>query len=270
MEKERKKRTAGDIIRYVIMAAALCVFCYSGFQLFTIYREYKAGTDEYSALEEKYILEENGRLEQIETAAALEPGETIPTMKNPIDFDGLKQINKDIIAWISVGAIDISYPVAQGEDNDYYLHHTFEDQENIAGCIFMDYECEKDFSDPNTIIYGHNMRNESMFGRLKKFREEETFNKDAYFWIYTPEYIYRYEIFSCQEVGATSETYQLQFDDKKKFQEYIDSAFERSVLVRDIEVTAEDKIVTLSTCTGNAATRFLVQGKLLETYKAVK
>ena len=73
----------------------------------------------------------------------------------------------------------------------------------------------------------------------------------------------------CQEVGATSETYQLQFSDKKKFQEYIDSCFERSVLKRDIEVTSDDKIVTLSTCTGNSETRFLVQGKLIETYKAV-
>ena len=91
----------------------------------------------------------------------------------------------------------------------------------------------------------------------------------AYFWVYTPEKIYKYEIFSCQEVGATSETYQIQFSDKKKFQEYIDSCFERSVLKRDIEVTSDDKIVTLSTCTGNSETRFLVQGKLIETYKAV-
>ena len=246
------------------MVIALCVFCYSGYRLVMIYMEYKAGTDEYSALEEKYILKDTVSTE----SAGAEDNE--PTMKNPIDFDGLKQINSDIIAWISVGAIDISYPVAQGEDNDYYLHHTFEDQENIAGCIFMDYECDKNFTDSHTIIYGHNMRNESMFGKLKKFKDEDVFNSDAFFWIYTPEKIYRYEIFACQEVGATSATYQHQFDDKEKFQEYIDTTFAESILIRDIEVTSEDKIVTLSTCTGNAATRFVVQGKLLETYKAVK
>ena len=133
----------------------------------------------------------------------------------------------------------------------------------------MDHGCKKDFSDPNTIIYGHNMRNLSMFGKLKQFRDQAVFDSDAYFWVYTPEKIYKYEIFSCQEVGATSETYQLQFSDKKKFQEYIDSCFERSVLKRDIEVTSDDKIVTLSTCTGNSETRFLVQGKLIEAYKAV-
>ena len=93
--------------------------------MLSIYQEYKKGSDEYHALENKYI-----------------------------------------VAWLRVGAIDISYPVTQGKDNDYYLHNTFENQPNIAGCIFMDHGCKKDFSDPNTIIYGHNMRNLSMFGKL--------------------------------------------------------------------------------------------------------
>lgn len=265
-EQKKRKRSAGDIVRCIVMIAAICVFCYSGYRLVMIYFEYKAGTDEYSELEEKYI-EEDGEFEKVVIPSKKNEE---PSMKNPIDFDGLRQINKDIIAWLKVDAIDISYPVAQGEDNDHYLHYTFEDKENIAGCIFMDYECAKDLTDPNTIIYGHNMRNESMFGKLKKFREEETFNKDAYFWIYTPKRIFKYEIFSCQEVGATSETYQLQFDDKKTFQEYIDNSMKNSILIREIEVTSKDRIVTLSTCTGNSATRFLVQGKLVETYKSVK
>ena len=239
-ENKKKKRTAGDVIRTLIMIVALGVFCYSGYQLLSIYQEYKKGSDEYHALENKYI-DEKGMFEEINTDAAE------PTMKNPIDFAGLKAVNEDIIAWLKVGVIDISYPVTQG----------------------MDHGCKKDFSDPNTIIYGHNMRNLSMFGKLKQFRDQAVFDSDAYFWVYTPEKIYKYEIFSCQEVGATSETYQLQFSDKKKFQEYIDSCFERSVLKRDIEVTSDDKIVTLSTCTGNSETRFLVQGKLIETYKAV-
>lgn len=260
---ENKKKRVGVIIRYVVMAAALCVFCYSGYQLFHIYMEYKQGEEEYAALEDKYILEEAGVFENTPEAEG-------PTMVNPIDFDGLLKVNDEIIGWLAVGAIGISYPVTQGEDNDYYLHYTFEKKENTAGCIFMDAACKKDFSDPNTIIYGHNMRNESMFGRLKKFRDQETFEADRYFWIYTPDKVYQYDIFSCQEVGAQSETYQLQFDDKDTFQKYIDSCFERSIVRREIEVTSDDKIVTLSTCTGNSATRFLVQGKLVQTYQAVK
>ena len=99
-ENKKKKRTAGDVIRTLIMIVALGVFCYSGFQLLSIYQEYKKGSDEYSALEKKYI-DEKGMLEEIEAEE--------PTMKNPIDFTGLKSLNKDIIAWLKVGAIAVSY-----------------------------------------------------------------------------------------------------------------------------------------------------------------
>ena len=111
-ENKKKKRTAGDVIRTLIMIVALGVFCYSGYQLLSIYQEYKKGSDEYHALENKYI-DEKGMFEEINTDAAE------PTMKNPIDFAGLKAVNEDIIAWLKVGAIDISYPVTQGKDNDY-------------------------------------------------------------------------------------------------------------------------------------------------------
>ena len=90
-ENKKKKRTAGDVIRTLIMIVALGVFCYSGYQLLSIYQEYKKGSDEYHALENKYI-DEKGMFEEINTDAAE------PTMKNPIDFAGLKAVNEDIIA----------------------------------------------------------------------------------------------------------------------------------------------------------------------------
>ena len=105
-ENKKKKRTAGDVIRTLIMIVALGVFCYSGYQLLSIYQEYKKGSDEYHALENKYI-DEKGMFEEINTDAAE------PTMKNPIDFAGLKAVNEDIIAWLKVGAIDISYKLSR-------------------------------------------------------------------------------------------------------------------------------------------------------------
>lgn len=204
-----------------------------------------------------------------------ERGETIvrsyPVMVNPVDFDGLHEVNEDIIGWLRVNALDISYPIAQSTDNDYYLHRTFEKVENFAGCIFMEYQNSSDFSDKNTIIYGHNMKNGSMFGTLRKFYEEGVYEKAPYFWIYTPDKIYRYDIFSCGEVEATGRAYQITFADDDDFLNYIDEAFLRSVVDNsEIEMDAEDKIVTLSTCTGNEATRFVVQGKLARTYKSAK
>ena len=262
-EKKKKKITVGGIFRLLIIIIALGVFCYSGYQLLTIYLEYKKGSDEYSSLEQQYILSGEGA-EEVDKVS----GE--PVMKNPVDFDSLKKINTEIIGWLNVEAMDISYPVTQSKDNDFYLHRTFEKTYNFAGCIFLDYESKKDFSDRNSIIYGHNMKNGSMFGKLKKFYQEGVYEESPYFWIYTPDKIYKYEIFSCQEVGATSKTYQLEFRNDKDFMEYIKNAFEKSVVKSDIEVDKDDKIVTLSTCTGNDATRFIVQGKLINTYLSKK
>lgn len=190
-----------------------------------------------------------------------------PVLKNPVDFESLKKVNEDIIGWIRVNALDISYPIAQSTNNDYYLHRTFERVDNFAGCIFMEYQNHSDFSDKNTIIYGHNMKNGSMFGTLRKFYEDEVYEKAPYFWIYTPDKIYRYDIFSCAEVAVDSLAYQITFSEEGSFEKYIDDAYSRSVVKgNDIKVTAEDKIVTLSTCTGNESTRFIVQGKLSKTY----
>ena len=220
-----------------------------------------------------------------------------PVLKNPVDFESLKKVNEDIIGWIRVNALDISYPIAQSTDNDYYLHRTFERVDNFAGCIFMEYQNHSDFSDKHTfgqeenaagtlfvdsnitdgmdarhvIIYGHNMKNGSMFGTLRKFYEDEVYEKAPYFWIYTPDKIYRYDIFSCAEVAVDSLAYQITFSEEGSFEKYIDDAYSRSVVKgNDIKVTAEDKIVTLSTCTGNESTRFIVQGKLSKTYWSKK
>ena len=194
-----------------------------------------------------------------------------PVLKNPVDFESLKKVNEDIIGWIRVNALDISYPIAQSTNNDYYLHRTFERVDNFAGCIFMEYQNHSDFSDKNTIIYGHNMKNGSMFGTLRKFYEDEVYEKAPYFWIYTPDKIYRYDIFSCAEVAVDSLAYQITFSEEGSFEKYIDDAYSRSVVKgNDIKVTAEDKIVTLSTCTGNESTRFIVQGKLSKTYWSKK
>lgn len=262
--KKKKKRTVGDLIRTVILIAALAVFCYSGYQLFHIYMVYKEGKDEYASLEKQYV-----DIDIRETPAVPQEMEGELVMQSPVDFDSLKEVNPEIIGWLYVEALDISYPIAQGEDNDYYLHNTFERTPNIAGCIFLDCENKKKFTDRNSVIYGHNMKNQSMFGKLKQFKEG-AFDESPYFWVYTPDQIYKYEIFACHDVGYTSKTYQLTFEDDQDFMDYIKEAFDNSVVSSDASVSEEDTVVTLSTCTGVETTRFIVQGKRIETYKALK
>lgn len=169
-----------------------------------------------------------------------------------------------MISWIYVDALpDISYPIVQGKDNQTYLHQTYEKNYNFAGTIFVDYENGRDFNDCNTLVYGHNMKNGSMFGHLKKFTEDEKlYNNDRYFWILTPDKNYRYEIISAYTTGVNSDTYTLFKGPGEEFEEYLKKIKSYSdIKTEDTELTIKDKIVTLSTCTGNESTRFVVQGK---------
>lgn len=203
-----------------------------------------------------------------ETAAVEENGRrvVVPVMKNPIDFAELQRVNEDIVGWLKIRALDISYPVVQGEDNDFYLHRTFEKTDNFAGCLFFNCDNKADLTDQNTIVYGHNMRDGSMFGKLKKFREDGVFEKSKFFWIFTPKFVYQYRIFSASVVDKVGITYQTSFRDEE-FDDYIKTAFENSEVDNTgVEVTKDDRIVTLSTCTGDDATRFVVLGKLAQVY----
>ena len=286
MSRRRKRtKTLGDVIRLIVMLAALAVFLYSGYTLYGFYKEYKKSSDEYDNLENSYAVDQEQESENIdnledddalqsisgqEVRTVLEDGEekTLPVLKNPIDFTQLLSVNSDIVGWLRIRALDISYPVVQGKDNDYYLHRTFEKTDNFAGCLFVNSYNMGDFTDQNTIIYGHNMKNGSMFGKLKNFSDPEVFKKSRYFWIFTPDFIYQYRIFSASVVDKTGLTYQISFTDDE-FDQFISRAYSNSVVDnQDVTVTKEDRIVTLSTCTGDDSTRFVVMGKLAQIYAA--
>ena len=265
--KPKKKKTAGDVLLTIILIVAIGVFCYAAFNLFHIFTEYKKGTDEYNQIQQMAVTSRNP--EEIEEAE--EKKEEENTLKAPIevDFASLKAVNDDVIGWIYVEALadTINYPVVQGDDNSTYLHTTYEGNYNFAGTIFVDYENSADFSDCNTLIYGHNMKNGSMFAQLKKFANEpEVYEKSKYFWILTPEADYRYEIVAAYTTGVSSDTYTLFKGPGKEFQSYLEKIKSYSAIETTVrEMTIKDKIVTLSTCTGNDATRFVVQGVCVDT-----
>ena len=108
-------------------------------------------------------------------------------MPPQVDFNGLKAINPEVIGWIQIEGTSISYPIMKGKDNDYYLKHTFEGNYNAAGSIFIDYTNNSNFEDCNTIIYGHNMKNGSMFGLLRKHFKDRESVPGRYIWICTPD-----------------------------------------------------------------------------------
>ena len=294
---------AGTFLITLLLVIAVGVFAYSGWRLYNYYRAYKQGTDEYSELNEEYVkpaepaaadtqketeassassgaevltdltsLENpTARSEILEGAnreSTVENGQTkeLPKLKNPVDFAQLQNINPEVIGWIRVGSVNISYPVAQAKDNDYYLHRTFKKVDNFAGCIFENCNNSPFFTDQNTIIYGHNMKNGSMFGQLKKFKEQETFDKNPYFWMFTKDFIYQYRIFSSSVVSKIGDPYITRFSDED-FQKFIEKSISSSeIKCGDVSVTTDDRIMTLSTCTGDDATRRILQGVLVQVY----
>lgn len=261
-KKKKKKKRAGDIVLTLVLIVAVAVFCYAAYNLYHIYIEYKKGTDEYNHIAQMAVT-------QRDPDAPKEPEEP-EGLRAPIevDFASLKAVNEDVIGWIYMEALeDVSYPIVQGKDNNTYLHTTYEGNYNFAGTIFMDYENKADFSDCNTLVYGHNMKNGSMFGRLRDYvQKDEVYEKSRYFWILTPGKAYRYEIISAYTTSVTSDTYTLFKGPGEEFLEYLDIIKNYSEIKTNAEnLNIKDKIVTLSTCTGNEATRFVVQGKRVDT-----
>ena len=260
-QPEQKKKKKSDVLLTIALIAAIVVFCYAAFNLYHIYTEYKKGTDEYNQIEEMAVTERDADSAEVAGPNA--------QLKPPIevDFDKLKSVNEDVVGWIYVDALpDISYPIVKGKDNQTYLHQTYEKNYNFAGTIFVDYENSGDFSDCNTLVYGHNMKNGSMFGHLKKFREDDKlYKQDKYFWILTPERNYRYEIITAYTTGVNSDTYTLFKGPGEEFEKYLETIKGYSeIQTDDTDLTIKDKIVTLSTCTGNESTRFVVQGKRVD------
>lgn len=271
----KKKGRAGDLVLTMILIVAMGVFVYAAYNLYHIYTEYKKGTDEYNSIEQMAVKERapdkiTRAPEEDSTLVEMEPE---PTLTPPleIDFDALTSVNEDVVGWIYVEAIDtINYPVVKGEDNEEYLHTTYEGTYNFAGTIFIDCDNARDFSDCNTMVYGHNMKNGSMFGQLKDFvSKPETFQKSRYFWIFTPEKDYRYEIISAYTAKVDGDTYTLFKGPGKEFERYLNKIVGYSEIQTDPgTLSMMDRVVTLSTCTGNQATRFVVQGKLVDELDA--
>lgn len=264
-QPEQKKKKKSDVLLTIALIVAIAVFCYAAFNLYHIYTEYKKGTDEYNQIEEMAVTERDA-----DSGEAAGPN---AQLKPPIevDFDKLKSVNEDVVGWIYVDALpDISYPIVKGKDNQTYLHQTYEKNYNFAGTIFVDYENSGDFSDCNTLVYGHNMKNGSMFGHLKKFREDDRlYKQDKYFWILTPERNYRYEIITAYTTGVNSDTYTLFKGPGEEFEKYLETIKGYSeIQTDDTDLTIKDRIVTLSTCTGNESTRFVVQGKRVDAEDA--
>ena len=167
-----------------------------------------------------------------------------------IDLHALREVNPDVVGWIFLPNSMINYPLMQGDDNQFYLEHTWEGNENPYGSIFLETRNNPDLTDFNTIIYGHNMLNGSMFAGLSNYAYQWHWEWNRYVYIVTDSGILRYEIFSSYFADVDSATYGLSFHQPETREAYIVHAMESSQIDTGITPEITDRIITLSTCTG--------------------
>lgn len=184
-----------------------------------------------------------------------------------IDFAGLQKKAPDAYAWIRIPDTRIDYPICQSEtDNAYYLSHTAQKEDRFEGAIFTENYNSKDFTDPVTVIYGHNMKNGSMFADLHQFSDKDFFEKHPTFTIETADGRLNCRVFAAYTADNRHLLKNYDFSSREVYASYLKSIFQIKDMSANIDdtvtVTPDDRIVVLSTCTGDHSTRFLVQAKI--------
>ena len=196
----------------------------------------------------------------------IEPIEEKQEVKYNIDFKTLRETNNDTVAYIKVNNTNIDYVVVKGNDNSYYLKHNFEKKWNVSGWIFADYHNKFDESDKNIIIFGHNTRDGSMFGTLKNTLNENWYKNEENqkIVLVTENGTYYYQVFSTYSIKPEDYYINTEFKNNAEFDNFIKKLKSRSVYDYGIEVSGEDKILTLSSCIGDGTKRVVLHAKLIE------
>ena len=167
-----------------------------------------------------------------------------------IDLDALREVNPDVIGWIRIPGTKVDYPLLQGQDNDYYLKHTWDGKENSVGSIFMEHRNSPELTDFNTIVYGHNMNDGSMFANIRRYATDWYRQRHPYVYIAGPAGVYRYEVFSSYQAAVDSPAYGLSFHQDKTRADFLGTAIRDSQADFGIRPELTDRVLTLSTCSG--------------------
>lgn len=194
-------------------------------------------------------------------APAQEPLEENAQFLLELDVDALRQTNGDVLGWIYIPDSVINYPLMAFGNNETGLHQSWDGSRSSAGSIFLEGKNRRDFSDFNTLIYGHRMRNGSMFGSLKQYQKQDYLDSHALIYIVTDETLRRYQVFAAYEAKVLSDTYRLYFESDEQKEEVLQYYRDSSLVESEWIPTAADHVLTLSTCleSGNYNHRWVVQ-----------
>lgn len=228
---------------YFLLGILSVILLVAGVWIYQIISEYQKAEQEYEKLQEYVKVEKNTRDSENTKPNVAEDDKEGEKQEETVtvDFASLQAINPDIVAWLRIPGV-LEYPVVRGEDNSYYLNHTVQKTYNIAGSIFLDYRNERDFSDSKNIIYGHNMKDGSMFHVLRNYQDIDFFQEHTDMEVYLPDgRSLNYQITACEQVPADSEIYQIEKGNAEE---------------------KEENEIILSTCSARTSIRIIVKASL--------
>ncbi|MBQ6622205.1 MAG: class B sortase [Mogibacterium sp.] len=233
-KKRKKKHPVRDFLYRLVMFILLVVICVSGYKIYQTVSEYLKARNTYNAVSQ---------------TAHVDPNQ----FTGVVDFDELLKINPDVQGWLYQKDTVINYPVVQGRDNEQYLHTLVDGTWGGGGTLFVDFRNQPDFQDFNSIIYGHHMKDGSMFRCLRGYTKEKNYySSHKQLELITPNAKYHLLVFSAYITPADSElAYKLFFDSDAEKRDYLDQTFAASQITTDLsrdDVDVSDKIITLSTC----------------------
>lgn len=252
------------LIILLLICASMAI--YSGFRILNETQEYRQGKGTYQQMQE-YVLEELS--DQTKNTVQEAVPDAVPDISEGevsecrVDFAGLQGQYPGVVAWIWIDGTNVDYPVMQAEDNDYYLKRLPDGTWNSSGSIFMDCRNSADLSDWHTVIYGHNMRNDSMFAELINYQEQEFFEEHPIVTIETPQEIYEVELFSGYICSPDSDAWQLDFTGSEDFLQWCEMVKGKSCFETSLMPQRHESVITLSTCSyAFDEARFVVHGIL--------
>lgn len=249
MERKKNKRYKKVILNIIIYMILLFVLTYSGIKIFKWYKD-KTNNNKIA--------------EQIKSAVIVDDkNEDENKEEYTVDFNKLKEQNNETVAWIKVNNTNVEYPVVKASDNSFYLNHSFDKNQNLAGWIFADYRNKFDNTDKNIIIYGHNMRDNSMFGSLKNILNSDWYDNEENtdITLYTENGKSIYKAFSIYKIETEDYYIKTEFSNDNEFEKFIETLKKRSIKDFNIDVSKEDSILTLSTCANNNKYRIVLHAK---------
>jgi len=239
------------------------VLLFSGYKFVRILKSYYESAESYRAVADS-------ALTTVSPAPSVSPDaeKAVASSEIPIivDWDQLKKTNDDVVAWLYCADTPINYPVVQAKDNEYYLTRGFDHTKSESGALFLDCRNNIAASDENFIIYGHRMKDDSMFGTIPQYAEESYYKKHPTMYLLTPKQNYRVELFACRTVHSEGKYFETSFENKEVFRRYLNKAVEQSYWQADLSAGTDTPSLTLATCSTYANAdnpRLLVHGYLV-------